>query len=63
MNPIEGEYKAAIWFVAVGVLGPFASVYDLYRVFKDRREARAEAERAARRPSYDLSKVKLPRMD
>ncbi|MFE9691935.1 hypothetical protein [Micromonospora sp. NPDC005806] len=63
VNPVEGEYKVGIWFLLLGVLGPFAAVYDLRRVFEHRRRARAEAERAARRPSYELSKIRLPPMD
>jgi hypothetical protein len=63
VNPVEGIYKVGIWYVPIAVLGPFIGVYDLYRVFKGRREAREEAERAAQRPSYDLSKVRLPPMD
>lgn len=56
LNPIEGEYKVGIWFLLLGVLGPFAAVYDLRRVLAQRRGA----ERTPRHPSYELSNVQLP---
>jgi hypothetical protein len=62
-NPVDGEYKVGIWFIPPSLLGPFIGLYDLFRVFKRRREAQEEAERAARRPSYDLSKVRLPNLE
>ncbi|MGC1210482.1 MAG: hypothetical protein WA890_04325 [Micromonospora sp.] len=50
MNPIEGEYRVGIWFLLLGVLGPFAVVYDLRRTLERRRQARAETGHAAAPP-------------
>jgi hypothetical protein len=63
VNPVDGEYRVAIWYLPPGLLGPFIGAYDLYRLFKRRQEAREEAERAVQRPSFDLSRIQLPPMD
>lgn len=47
VNPVEGEYKVGLWFLLLGVLGPFAAVYDLRRVLVHRREAELPARRGA----------------
>jgi hypothetical protein len=63
VNPVNGEYRAAPWFVIPGLLAPFFGARDVYKVFQRRREAREETERDARRPSYDLSRITLPPLE
>ncbi|MBG6069389.1 hypothetical protein [Micromonospora ureilytica] len=47
LNPVEGEYKVGLWFLLLGILGPFAAVYDLRRVLTQRREAERDPARQA----------------
>jgi hypothetical protein len=63
INPIEGEYRAAIWFIVPGLLGPVIGTYDVYRIFRRRREALDEAAYAVPHSPFDLSNIKLPPLD
>ncbi|MEU5782837.1 hypothetical protein [Micromonospora lupini] len=54
LNPIEGEYRVGTVFILLGVIAPFAAVYDLRRVLEHRRNARADGDHAAQRPSNAL---------
>ncbi|MEV4821271.1 hypothetical protein [Micromonospora sp. NPDC049274] len=46
LNPVDGEYRVGPLFVLLGVLGPFAAIYDLRRVRERQREGRVRSEHA-----------------